>query len=217
MRGHLGVVLEIPKPSAVDRVGILTEMLDAAPHEVRLEWARSLNGKEQYRLFDLAKEGPALASADLHRGEGEVVIHYGRNGLAMFNLFQKRCVHLQGQNAGYNHNGFPSAIRGIAGAIIGPGHYVFYDSPDVPGEVWIDYRRIPTVQHPDFPALITNEGGLRQLVYGNMVDVMRRVSKHIFIGDSFKNLPREDKPPLLTRLASRFGATAPFILCQDPS
>lgn len=208
--------VEIPKPSAVDRVELLTELLDAAPHEVRLAWARSLNGKEQYRLFDLAKEGPPLAAADMHRGEGEVVVHYGRNGLAAFNLFQKRCALVQGQLAGFNHNEFPKLISGIAGWVTGPGHYVFYDSPDVPGEVWVDYRRIPTAQHPDFPPLVDNESGLRQLVFGNMVDIMRRVSKHIIIGDSFKNLPREDTPPLLTRLASRFGATAPFVLCQQP-
>ena len=146
-----------------------------------------------------------------------MVRHYGRNGLALFNLFEKRCVLVDGQRAGYNHNGFPAAVRGLAGRIIGPGHYVFYDAPTVQGEVWIDYRRIPTAQHPDFPPLIDNESGLRQLVYGNMVDILRRVSKHVFIGDAFKNLPREDTPPLLTRFASKFFATAPFILCQDPS
>ncbi len=183
---------------------------------MRLAWARSLNGKEQYRLFDLAKDGPPLTAADMHRGEREVVVHYGRNGLALFNLFQKRCTVIEGQLGGYNHSEAPKLLRPLVTAITGPGHYVFYDAPDVPGEVWIDYRAIATAQHPDFPPLVDNESGLRQLVYGNMVDIMRRVSKHIIIGDSFKNLPRDSKPPLLTRLASKYGATAPFILCQQP-
>ena len=177
---------------------------------------RSLDGAEQRRLFELAKGGPELRAEDLHRAEGRVVIHYGRNGLQAFNLFQKRCVLIDGQRAGFNQNEFPRLVSRLATRITGPGHYVFYDSPDVPGEVWIDYRRIPTAQHPDFPKLVDNESGLRQLVYGNMVDIMRRVSTHVIIGDSFKNLPRTDRPPLLTRLASRFGATAPFVLCQEP-
>ena len=209
-------VVDIPKPSAVDHVRVITPLLDAATHEQRVSWIRSLDGREQYRLFDLARDGAPLRAADLHRGDREVVVHWGRNGLAAFNLFQKRCTIIDGQYAGYNHSEAPASIRGLVTWITGPGHYVFYDAPEADGEVWIDYRRIATQRHPSFPALIGNEGGLRQLVYGNLVDVMRRVSTHVFIGDSFKNMPRDDKPPLLTRIASRLGATAPFVLCQEP-
>ena len=209
--------VDIPKPSAVDRLSVLTELLDAATHEQRVAWIRSLDGTEQYRLFDLARDGAPLRAADLHRGDREVVVHWGRNGLAMLNLFQKRCSVIDGQLAGYNHSEAPRLIRGLVTRITGPGHYVYYDAPESANEVWIDYRRIATVQHPSFPPLIDNEGGLRQLVYGNLVDVIRRVSRHVFIGDSFKNLPRADRPPLLTRVASRFGATAPFVLCQEPA
>jgi hypothetical protein len=208
--------VEIPKPSSVDRLSVLTPLLDAATHLERVRWIRSLDGREQHRLFDLAKEGGPLRASDLYRGEGEVVAHLGRNGLALFNLFQKRCTLIGGELAGYNHNESPRWVRGLLGRVIGPGHYVFYDAPEADREVWIDYRRVPTAQHPAFPALVSNESGLRQLVYGNLVDVLRRVSEHVFIGDSYKNLPREDKPPLLTRLASRLAATAPFVLCQAP-
>lgn len=209
--------MALPMPREVSTLAPLTAALDEATHDDRLAWIRSLNGKEQYHLFDLAKGGTPVDVSDLHGAEGEVIINHGRNGLALFNRFQKRSALHDGQLVGYNHNGFPSWIAPIASRVVGPGHYVFYPSPDVPGEVWIDYRRIPTSRHPAFPPLVDNESGLRQLVFGNMVDILRRVSDHVFIGDSFKNLPRQGpKPPLLTRFASRFLATAPFVLCQAP-
>lgn len=209
--------MSIPKPSEVDTLAPLTRALDEATHTDRLAWIRSLNGRQQYRLFDLAKGGPPVAVGDLHGDEGQVIINHGRNGLAFFNRFEKRSSLHDGQLVGYNYTYFPGPIAGLARRVAGPGHYVFYESPVAPGELWIDYRRIPTSRHPAFPPLVDNESGLRQLIFGNMVDVLRRVSTHVFIGDSFKDLPREgDKPPLLTRIAARFGATAPFVLCQAP-
>ncbi len=205
--------MAIQMPSDVTTLEPLTTALDAADHPTRLGWVHSLNGAEQLVLFALA-EGSSVQVDDLVRDERQVVIHHGRNGLAMFNLFQKRLSRLGGAGIGYNHNDFPRGLKTIARWVSGPGHFVAYDSPDRPGEVWIDYRRIPEQQHPEFPPLIDNEHGLRALVFGNMVDVLRRVSTHVFIGDSYKNLPRPDEVPVMARIGSLFP-TAPFVLCQE--
>lgn len=208
-------MIHIPKPSEAPSLGALTSALDAADHATRLAWCRSLHGPEQYRLFAMAEAGGPLSVEDLVRDDGDVVIHMGRNGLALFNRFQKRVSRLGGETVGYNEN--EEALGGTLGRfyrwLIGPGHFLAYDSPEVPGEVWIDYRAIPTRQHPDFPPLADNDRGVPSLIFGNMVDILRRVSEHVFIGDSTKTL----SPP--RRLGHRIGAllpTAPFVVCQVP-
>lgn len=201
---------DIPLPSTVGSLADLTGLLDNATHDARLAWAYRLGRKEQLALFRLA-EGSALSVDDCVGAEGEVVIHTGRNGLGLFNRFQKRFARQGDEVVGYNHNdqaGGP--FNALFVRIVGPGHYVAYDAPDGDG-VWIDYRRLPARQHPDFPPLIDNDHGTRSLVFGNMVDVLRRVSRHVSIGDAFK-----DKGPPRT-LGSRIGSwfpTAPFVLVR---
>lgn len=200
----------IPRPSAVSALSELTGLLDNSTHAARYDWACSLGEREQLALFALA-EGSALRVDDLVREDGAVVVHAGRNGLALFNRFEKRFSRLGDEIGGYNHNeklGGP--LNFLVRRIVGPGHFVAYDGPDGDG-VWIDYRRIPKRQHPDFPPLIDNDHGLRSLVFGNMVDVLRRVSRHVSIGNAFK-----DKSPPRT-LGARIGArlpTAPFVVVR---
>jgi hypothetical protein len=203
-------------PSETTDVDALAAALDASTHDERLAWTRSLNRGEQYALYALCA-GRAVKTADLVRAPMQVVRHYGRNGVPVpgVNLFEKRFVQLPDTAGGFNHNDF-GWLSPILRPVVGPGHYVAYDSPDVPGEVWIDYRKVPATQHPDFPPLRGNEEGLTALVFGDMVDVLRRVSTHVFIGDSFKaKYPRPDKPPFLAWVGATFFATAPFVLCQE--
>ncbi len=204
--------MPIPRPHDVEELPPITEALRRAGHDERVAWVRSLDGREQHALYALA-EGQAVTVDELVGEEGQVVRHLGRNGLAGFNLFEKRFSRMGDQIVGYNHNEF-GALSSIAARITGPGHYTAYPSPQREGEVWIDYRRLPTVQHPDFPPLRDNEHGLPGLVFGNMVDVLRKVSTHVFIGDSFKDFERPDRPPLLTRIGSKMP-TAPFVLCRE--
>jgi hypothetical protein len=203
--------MTIPKPTDVSSLEPITQALDAASHDERVAWVRSLNGKQQYRLFELA-EGRPVKLDELVRGDESMVRHFGRNGLALFNKFEKRFARLGDAVVGYNHNDF-GFLGPLMALITGPGHYTAYESGV---EVWIDYRMLPTRQHPDFPPLRDNERGLPALVFGNMVDRMRRVSQHVVIGDAFKNMPREDKPPLMARIGSLFP-TAPFVLCREPT
>jgi hypothetical protein len=76
----------------------------------------------------------------------------------------------------------------------GPGHYVAYDAAPgtdgKPGEIVIDYRRIPDKTHESFPPLRSNNRPVGPvLVYGYMYDLLRKVSRDVFIGDSFRQLP----------------------------
>lgn len=208
----------IPKPSAVEELAPLSAALDAATHDDRVAWGRSLPGREQYKLYELAR-GSRLEVGDLTAADGEVVITWGRNGMGLFNRFQKRFV-LQGDEvAGYNENAeiAPGLIQPIVAWVTGPGHFVAYDGPDDSGEVWIDYRKIPQRQHPEFPPLVDNDHGLRSLVFGNMVDIVRRVSQHVFIGDATKSLPTPEGTTLtLGCKLGRLFPTAPFVICREP-
>ena len=205
--------MTIPRPGEVTDLAVLSSKLDAASWDERFSWIRSLGRSEQYTLYALAKGSP-VSTRDLVRGD-RVVRHYGRNGLPLFTNFQKRFSQVGDTVVGYNEPEVTGAIAGIYRWVTGPGHYTAYDSPVVPGEVWVDYRKVPTVQHAEFPPLAGNESGLPALVFGDMVDILRRVSSDVFIGDSFKGTyPRETPTPFLTKVARVFG-TAPFVLLQE--
>ncbi len=200
----------LPLPSQISDLSDLSGQLDNATHADRIRWAYTLDEAEQLKLFDLAR-GQSLTTDDLVRPEERVLIHAGRNGLPRFNRFEKRFARLGEQTVGYNHNDqIGGPLNFIVTRLVGPGHYTAYDAPDGDG-VWIDYRTIPERRHPVFPKLIDNDHGVRGLVFGNMVDVLRRASRHVLIGNAFKN--KSKGRTLVTRLGSKFPA-APFVLVQ---
>lgn len=56
----------------------------------------------------------------------------------------------------------------------------------------IDYRRIPPRKPAHWPEILRNDERLSIVVYNGMEDIMRRVSKHVSIGQATKggkNLP----------------------------
>lgn len=110
----------------------------------------------------------------------EPVIHYGRNSLPMFTLFEKRFYRM----------GDGSSIGGAnfqtLSPFTGPGYFVVRKDDGVP-EVLIDYRAQPKDKPADFPDIRGNESGIAKLVYGSMVDAVRRVSEHVSIGAATKN------------------------------
>jgi hypothetical protein len=54
-------------------------------------------------------------------------------------------------------------------------------------EVQIDYREVPPEAPRGWPAVRSNEQGLGRLVFGGMVDRLRRVSEHVTIGSAARN------------------------------
>ena len=198
------------RPTETASLSELAAQLDNLGHAGRLAWAYGLNEREQKALCALA-EGSTLPPDEILNADGSVAIYPGRNGLPLFNRFQKRFARLGDEVVGYNHNDqLGGPLNFIVRRLVGPGHFTAYEGPDGDG-LWIDYRRVPSRRHPEFPELIDNDHGIRALVFGNMVDVLRRVSDHVFIGDAFKD--RSPARTLMSGLGSRLP-TAPFVLVR---
>ena len=167
--------MTIPIPTQTTNLNKLSDALDAASHDERLHWMRGLSKKELRTLYTMAEGVLTLSVEHFHGEEGEVVIHHGQNSLAAFNSFQKRCV-IQGDTVqGYNHQ--------TLAWLTGPGHFVLENDES---EVLFDYTVTPATPHPEFPPIQSNTKGFSTLVYGHMVDRVRRVSSHCVIGTAFK-------------------------------
>jgi hypothetical protein len=187
----LGLLARRPIPLAD-----VAALLDGLSSRDRIAAARAVPGALQARLFEAAAASAPLTIADLVPGETpplRTVRHFGRNSLPLCKLFEKRFCRAEGDPSrlwGYNHQ--PLAW------LTGPGSMVAYDAPE--GEVWVDYREIPPRTPEGWPAPRPNTRGMARLVYGNMVDHLRRVSRHVSIGRAF----RPEKPE-----------SAWFILCRE--
>jgi hypothetical protein len=146
-----GGSMSLPLPSTLSSVDGLAAQLDAATHDERVTWVRSLGRREQYALFELCRGRPCRVD-EFVAEPGRVVRHYGKNGLPLFSWFEKRFVRLpDGTVGGFNHNDF-GWLHPLVSFVTGPGHYVAVDSPEGTGEVWVDYRRIPRGPAPGVPA-----------------------------------------------------------------
>jgi len=167
--------MTIPSPTEVVTLATLAGALDSASHDERLSWLKGLSGKELSTLYELADGSPTLDVSHFHGGPNEVVIHHGQNSLPAFNAFQKRMVDNSGTLQGYNHQTW--------GWFTGPGHFTLQQDET---EVLFDYTQEPSVAFDAFPPLKSNTSGLSTLVYGHMVDRVRRVSTHTVIGKAFK-------------------------------
>jgi len=169
----------LPLPTRVDSLEPLATALDATSQDRRADWLHRLGARQLRALVELS-EGTALCPEDFVRQDG-VMIAMGKNHLPLlFNRFQKRFARVGDEVVGYNHT------SALATFFSGPGHFVVLPSPEVEGEVWFDYTRLPAGQHPEFPPLEQQHRLLFPLVYGDMVDVIRRVSRDVVVGWSTK-------------------------------
>jgi hypothetical protein len=180
------------------RIEALAHALDGLTHEGRLHAIRSWNSKTQARLFDaLANNVHPFTRAHFAPPESGALrecIHEGKNSLPVFTQFQKRFARTEsGELFGYNH--------GITMALTGPGYFVVRDG-DRPNELAIDYTIRPQTQLQGWPALAANTSGIRSLVFGEMVDHMRRLSTHIAVGRAAKTNKMMDNWFVLCRTAA---------------
>lgn len=163
----------------------LAKMLDELSHADRVGVVRSLGRSEQRRLWEAVDGFAPVRLNELVPPEVPdltQVRHFGKNTLPVFTHFEKRFCRppeLDPQEpselAGYNFQTLSS--------VTGPGYFVAVPSPDRE-EVLIDYRRLPAQHDPSWPDLRSNEKGLSRLVYGFMVDTLRRVSRDVTIGSA---------------------------------
>jgi hypothetical protein len=166
----------------VERIAAL---LDGLAHPERVAAIRSLGRRDQRALFERAAGADPVRLVDLvppATAAMTPVRHYGRNTLPAFTWFEKRFCRAADED--------PARPRALAGfnfqslaPITGPGYFVARDDP-AGCEVLIDYRELPRAHPPDWPQIQSNERGLARLVYGFMIDRLRRVSVHVTIGSA---------------------------------
>jgi hypothetical protein len=175
----------------------IAALLDGLTHAERVAAIRGLGRPQLLALYERVEGFAELGLEDLVPAgtpDYAPVRHFGQNSLPLFTHFEKRFYRM----------GDPAAVGGANfqtfGAFTGPGYFVASRDPARP-ELLIDYRRLPARTPADWPALRDNESGVSRLVYGFMVDRLRRVSEHVTIGSA----SRHDKP-----------VGAYFVLCRQP-
>jgi hypothetical protein len=159
----------------------LQEWLDAQSHAARVAAVRGLSRRAEAALYARVADAGSLtldalvpAGTPLH----VPVRHFGLNSLPAFRVFEKRFYRVTpGSDAG----------AGIAGAnfqtlspLTGPGYFVVRTGQ--PGELLVDYNHVPSEAPKGWPAIAPNDRGRQRLVYGFMIDTLRRVSEHVSIG-----------------------------------
>ena len=129
----------------------------------------------------------AAARGDLPRQELAARVHALPEAL----LPAARRTRHRDQLWGYNHQSLAW--------LTGPGYFVVHQEGDAPAA--IDYRLVPPSHPPSWPAVKPNDVGFSRFVYRDMVDYLRRVSRHVLIGR-----------------ATRYGKELPnyFLLCREP-
>ncbi|MFT4978419.1 MAG: hypothetical protein ACI8S6_004329 [Myxococcota bacterium] len=183
--------MTVPLPSLTDTLVPIGAALDALSHAERVNWMRGLSRRELKALYVLADGGSPLPLAYYHGAEGEIVRHHGQNSLPAFSSFEKRFVLREGGVQGYNHN------SRLVSMVSGPGHFVARQDGDA--EVLFDYTTLPASRPDAFPELKSNDKGTAKLVFGGMVDRVRRVSTHSTIGTAFRNGKPENAWFMLVR------------------
>ena len=165
----------------------IARFLDGLSHAERVDAIRAVGRSDQRRLYESVKGVGSVRLVDLvppSTGEMVAVRHFGKNTLPAFTHFEKRFCRPAGADASK-----PGVLYGFnfqtMSFVTGPGYFVAHERPNAP-EVDIDYREVPQSKPAGWPAIRTNEGGLGSLVYGNMVDTLRRVSEHVTIGSAAK-------------------------------
>jgi len=164
----------------------LAAYLDGLEAAARVAAARDLSAAEQARLFDAAAGFRRVTLADfVPEGSPPLrpVIHYGRNSLPVFRIFEKRFCRPDagaGELWGYNEQPFKT--------FTGPGYFVAKQSDDQ--EVVIDYCEVPPRKPVEWPPILPNSARLSRFIYFRTRDFMRGVSQQVSIGRA----TREGKP-----------------------
>ncbi len=158
----------------------VSRALDDMDPAGRLVFLESLGRAEIVALFQRHARLPC-APADFLPTDGKPMqICEGINSLPMFRRFQKRFAPgAEGKPpVGYNHQAMAW--------LTGPGYFVVTPSKEKPEEALLDYTQAPGTAPSGWPEFRPNDGGISALVYGGMIDVMRRVSRDVFVGEAWK-------------------------------
>ncbi|MEE9608981.1 MAG: hypothetical protein V3U03_14675 [Myxococcota bacterium] len=163
----------------------LARFLDALSHSERVQAVRGLGRREQRRLYAAVEGFLPVRLEDLVPpavGDFAPVRHFGRNTLPLFTMFEKRFCRPRGADPRKPGELYGFNFQSLA-PITGPGYFVAREDASRP-EVLIDYTCVPSSHPETWPEIRSNERGLGRLVYGFMIDTLRRVSEHVTIGSA---------------------------------
>jgi hypothetical protein len=163
----------------------LGSFLDGLSHEDRLAATRATKRADQRKLYAAVKGYREVKLCDLVLPAVPAlatVRHFGKNTLPAFTHFEKRfCRPADADPAD------PKTLWGFnfqtMQPLTGPGYFVAREDEDH-REVLIDYHHVPAEAPPAWPPVRGNERGPGRLVYGFMIDTLRRVSEHVTIGSA---------------------------------
>ncbi|MBL8633804.1 MAG: hypothetical protein JNM40_11310 [Myxococcales bacterium] len=160
----------------------LAAFLDGLDDAGRVREVRSLSRKALGALYDRCASAPPLQLADFVPSSlpvGKTLVCAGLNNLPMFRSFEKRLVRTaSGQVFGFNFQSMSF--------VTGPGYFEITQSGS---ELLFDYTKVPSQSDvpSDWPRVLPNDRGFSHLVYKNLHDFCRRVSRDVVIGHATRN------------------------------
>jgi hypothetical protein len=165
-------VVELPTLAA--DLATVRAQLAALTADEQANWMHGLPKRDMAKLWE---GGEPLTLAEMTAADGEIVRHEGQNDLLPgFDRFEKHIVARAGDVQGINVQSFSW--------LVGPGHFTVRQEGE---EVWFDYTRIAASVPVGWPALVPNDKGLSTLVYGHMIDRVRRVVPNMVVGRVFRH------------------------------
>ena|SRR5258706_342641 len=152
--------------------------LDSLAFADRVAAVRHLSGGAQKRLFKLCERAFPLSLDELvppALSDGQEVIFLGSNSLPLFTTLEKHLARKLGTVIGFNRQPFDW--------LTGPGYFTATPSKDRPG-VLFDYTKVPERGLDNWPEARSNAQGFSRLVFMNLHDYCRRVSKDVVIAQA---------------------------------
>lgn len=181
----MATLLDLTSGGSFDLPGI-TAHLDSLDSATRINEVRTLGRKPQAALFEAASGYRKMTIEDCVPAEVPAdteIVHHGKNTLGVFSHFAKVMFRpeggAKGELWGYNRN------SGFLETVVGPGYFVTVPHI-VPGEIMVDYLRLPAKNLPGWPPILPNTARLSRFVYNGTQDILRGVSKHVSIGRATK-------------------------------
>lgn len=165
----------------------LAEILDGLGHEGRVHATRTWTKKQMAAIYDACAGRPIsldfLVPSSV--GANTEVIHDLRNTLPLFSNAQKRFAR-SGEGEAKDLVGF-NKQHGLA-SVSEPGYFMVRPGEgEHENELVIDYGQTPKSKPDVWPKIEPNDSGLLNgIVWGGMVDYLRKVSEHVSIGKATK-------------------------------
>ncbi len=176
----------VPLPSLEADLTGFRAALAARTEAEQVAFMHGLPKRDMRRLWEA---GLPLTLAEMVGADGVVVRHEGQNDLLPgFDRFEKHLVARNGKVQGINVQTFAW--------LTGPGHFTVREEG---AEVWFDYTVLADDVPADWPALVSNASGLGKLVYGGMIDVVRKVVDRMVVGKVVRNGKPEEHYFMLYR------------------